>query len=590
MTKFVARLRGWDAALDRELPLLVLLLVLVVLRLPNFLEPVWYGDEAIYLTIGNALRQGATLYTDIVDHKTPVIYLLSLVPDQFSFRVLLTGWMIVTTIAFYHLSLKIFSRLGPAFLATLTFVILTSIPAFEGNIPNGELFVIGFVMVAALLLSYTKFYSGFFEDSRRLASGQLSLAGLRLAQAKQVKSQARSLQQALADVLTNTHDAVLYLAAGLLLGLAVLTKVPAVFDAVALISVSWFTLTNAVPNRWPWTKQQFANWRRLARQVLARTSLIGVGMAAAIAASIGYFALLGAVPDYLEFGLLYNFRYSQAFGLPFDGPLLVGLFSLGGKAALAGGLVGLLTILRGRVRPAFQFAASWLVLALFAALLSNRPYPHYFQQVVPGLALSGGLVVGLIGQHLGWAGPAAAKKSAARKSSQLLKYRRYLLAETTIGLVLLAGLWQVLQLLQVGFYPTLSYYRRSLEFVGGQLSRTDYFNSFDALTADNYRAAAIIAGSQDPQLFIWGTNAPLYALTGKVPPGRFTVSFHVKDFNAFDETFQAVEQHKPAFIVVMDNERDNLPGLNELLINEYIPNRQFDHFILWRKQSAVAPI
>src|SRR5690606_34290710 len=46
--------------------LLILLLTLFVLRIPNLAEPYWYGDEAIYLTIGTALRAGGELYATIV--------------------------------------------------------------------------------------------------------------------------------------------------------------------------------------------------------------------------------------------------------------------------------------------------------------------------------------------------------------------------------------------------------------------------------------------------------------------------------------------------------------------------------------------
>ncbi|MBD3279784.1 MAG: hypothetical protein GF390_03690, partial [Candidatus Pacebacteria bacterium] len=45
-----------DQKLSRFYPILSLLSVIAILRLPNFFEPYWYGDEAIYLTIGNALR------------------------------------------------------------------------------------------------------------------------------------------------------------------------------------------------------------------------------------------------------------------------------------------------------------------------------------------------------------------------------------------------------------------------------------------------------------------------------------------------------------------------------------------------------
>ena len=55
--------------------LFFVLLIVFILRIPSFFEPYFYGDEMIYLAIGNALRDGVELYKEIFDHKTPLIYL-----------------------------------------------------------------------------------------------------------------------------------------------------------------------------------------------------------------------------------------------------------------------------------------------------------------------------------------------------------------------------------------------------------------------------------------------------------------------------------------------------------------------------------
>jgi hypothetical protein len=100
---------------------------------------------------------------------------------------------------------------------------------------------------------------------------------------------------------------------------------------------------------------------------------------------------------------------------------------------------------------------------------------------------------------------------------------------------------------------------------------------------DNYSAAQIITQTDDPHLFVWGTNPMLYALTQKAPVGRFTVAFHIRDFSAYQETMDAVLDKKPMFIVTMNNE-PQLDGLNELLDNEYIVNENFEYFNLWKKR------
>ena len=95
--------KKFDSWLHSHLFLLLALLLLLALRIPNFFEPYWYGDEGIYLTIGNAIRNGERLYTEIVDHKTPIIYFLATVPTQLYFRLLTLGWMVISTILFMQL-------------------------------------------------------------------------------------------------------------------------------------------------------------------------------------------------------------------------------------------------------------------------------------------------------------------------------------------------------------------------------------------------------------------------------------------------------------------------------------------------------
>ncbi len=78
-------LKKIDIFLDKQTGLFLNLFLLVILRIPNFFEPYWYGDEAIYLSVGNALNKGGLLYTTIIDHKTPLIYQFARVPNQFIF-------------------------------------------------------------------------------------------------------------------------------------------------------------------------------------------------------------------------------------------------------------------------------------------------------------------------------------------------------------------------------------------------------------------------------------------------------------------------------------------------------------------------
>jgi len=555
--------RWWktiDRSLDKELLLLGLLLLLITLRLPNFFEPYWYGDEAIYLTIGNALSTGSRLYVDIVDHKTPLIYYLAMVPSQVWFRILLLGWMIGATVAFYHLALRLYSKIWVSTIATAVFVLLTTLPWFEGNIPNGELFVMGFILVGGLALLYTRFYASLVDPTReRLRS---------------ISKEHQPIQSAVSDFLHQTNDQVLYVLAGVLFGAAILTKVPALFDVAAFLTIGWFSLTNSL------TLKNFraGQWQKMLVQTGLRMMAIGATVVGMIAVSILYFASRGSLAAYLDFGLLYNFHYVQTWVPSFLQAWLSTVYTLPVKFGLATSVVLLLTVARAWLRPRFQFIAAWFTLALFASLLSNRPYPHYFLQVVPPLAL-------LIGEVI----RTSKLERLTKKSAWVTPAKvRQLIATLSVSAILLFTFSGVLTSLKVGLYPTLPYYQRTLAYLRGQIDEETYRQGFNGRMRDNYQAAELIIASSEAQLFIWGTNPELYALTKKVPVGRFTVSFHIKDLKVYDETMAAVNAAKPHFIVVMKNESEPLPGLDELLQSEYLLNSNFEHFELWKRTPVLA--
>jgi len=178
------------------------------------------------------------------------------------------------------------------------------------------------------------------------------------------------------------------------------------------------------------------------------------------------------------------------------------------------------------------------------------------------------------------------EKLVQRSKQKAKKTPSHQVAAAIVGVSLISIFVGVLTTLQVGFYPTKKYYEQSYLYTTGKISQEDYYQSFSSRMKDNYHAANIIGQTSDPYLFIWGTNPELYALTKKIPVGRFTVSFHIKDLQLYDETMQAVLDNKPPFIVVMKNETEDLPGLRTLLNDEYIMNNNFSYLELWKKQST----
>lgn len=553
ITTVLKKLSTFDKLLDLQTPLFLLLVLVLVLRIPNLFEPYWYGDEGIYLTIGQSMNKGAQLYTDIIDHKTPLIYYLARVQTQFNFRVLNIVWMLATTTAFYYFTKKLLGSVKHASFAGLVFVLLTTLPWLEGHIPNGELFVLGFVLTGYLVITKTEYFTKFL--------------------AKQPLTKASN---------TLTTNILPLFMGGFLIGLGILTKVPSVLDMGAIFSIAYFAFLNTVSFKD--FKGSSIQLFRQAKQVLT----IFIGAVIPIMLSIVYFVAIGSGKDYLDYGLLYNFRYAGSWSLPFTHPFLLQSFTLPGKALYLVGLVLLLSLFKKYLRPAAQFIFLWFAAALFAALLSNRPYPHYFIQLVPPLALLLSITLESLFKFFKLfttnLSDLTTKKIAAdtNKKESILQ----LLIPVQFAVLVLFIFISAMTLLNFGPYEVSKYYSNWYKLVSGNMTTQEYRQSFDSLMNDNYTAAPIITAAGSPDLFIWGTNPMLYALTQTQPTGRFTVSFHIKDFNAYDETVSAVIEKSPPFIVMMNNETHQLPKLTQYLIDNYVRDAStFDHFVLWKRMN-----
>ncbi|MCB9812999.1 MAG: hypothetical protein H6772_01200 [Pseudomonadales bacterium] len=528
-----------DKVLDKQTPIFLLSILVLVLRIPNLFEPYWYGDEGIYLTIGQSLNKGAKLYSEIIDHKTPIIYYLARVQTQLNFRLLNIGWMIFTTIAFYYFAKKLFKSVKQTTLATFIFIIFTSLPWLEGNIPNGELFVLGFVMTGAIIISNTDYFKDFLKSNLKIKANWHS-------------------------VLKNSINLI---TAGFFLGLGILTKIPAILDLAVFFTIGYFTFTNNL------LVNSFSNNLKLLGKKIVEIGLLSLGVLIPILISIIYFVSIGSGQEYLDFGLLYNFRYASSWQLPFSNQLLIFAFTLHGKFIILTGIILFITLLKKYFKPHVQFILSWFGLSLFASLLSNRPYPHYFIQLVPPLSLLLTLII----------------KNKFLILKNFLKSKRPEINVIFLNLFtesfLLVGFIVVMILLNFAPYSTSKYYLNWYKLVTNKINNQEYRQTFDYLMTDNYLAAEIIKASGSKNMFIWGTNPMLYALTQTQPTGRFTVSFHIKDFDAFGETVRDVIKKEPTFIVVMKNEDNNFPIFKSYLNQYYLPNNlQFEHFTLWKRK------
>lgn len=504
----------------------VLILILAVhtfLRIPNLFEPYWYGDEGIYLTIGTALRQGRHLYADIVDHKTPLIYYFAMVPNQLWFRILNLTWMTGSIVLFYAIARKLLSNRYVVYAVTALFMLLTSLPALEGHIPNGELFVIGWVCLGVWLLFQSEFVEHLLarEKTKAILRPQLQKRDLRL-----------------------------FFLSGLAFSGGILTKVPAVFDAGGV------ALGVALLMSWP---LNFKKMLHQARQTVSIWVLLSIGILIPILLSIVYYFLRGTLAAYIDFGLLYNFRYAGSWSLPPMPKILQFGFSLPGKGMILIAMTVFLFLGRKHIQPKVRLVAIWTVAALFGALLSSRPYPHYLLQVIPPLVLLFGVLV-----------------EGHRQKRTLLEWGAML---TPIGL-----LFASLLLLQFKGYEIGKYYREFGKYLTKQSTRQEYFQSFSHLMDDTYAAAEILRTTDEEVTFIYGNNPMLYALSHKRPIGRFIVNFHIRDFRgAFDETYALLAEQPPEFVVMMKDDDVSGNSIPAFIMENYLPYEDMEYMTVYKR-------
>lgn len=467
-------------------PLGLILVISILLRIPGLFDPCWYGDEAIYLVMGQGWEKGLGLYRDIFDHKPPVIFILAgLAGNVTNFRTILLFWNLLTLTFIYKLARLFFpKKRWSGSIAAGLFLGLSTF--FEGNIANGEIFFVLPNLIASFLVI------------------------------KQTKKPKPDYWQ--------------FLVAGLFYSLAFLIKPPAVTTMAAVII--WYLLK----------KSRHSFWQRLfSRQIL----LLILGFGLPVLATWGFYAYHQAGTDFLSAVLATNISYLGSWGTQEHSQTSF-LQSLLIQRTLILGVVSLLSLILYRLKKITStgfLISLWFGLDLWAALLSERPYPHYLIQPVLPLSF---LFVNLIYRF---------------------ESRFKWLALVLISLAVAAYAW-------IGFwhYSLWAYYKNFAEFALGYKSKTAYLEGFETGLSTTYEAAAYIKArtQADERIFIWGTSPGLYELADRLPIGKYITFFHIQDFDKRDETIQAIKSAQPKYILRMTSESLPFDQLASYLASDYV--------------------
>jgi len=477
--------------------LTILIAIIIILRVPSFFEPYSYGDESIYLTLGQGIRQGIPLYAGLHDNKPPLLYIFAAVANNlFWFKAILTFWSIGTIIVFWKLVRALFpKKISLQKVTLIIFSLLITTPLFEGNIANAEVFMIGPIILAFLILL-----------TRKLTPRNLIISGT-------------------------------------LFSTATLFKFPAAFDMLSIFAFWLITIKT--------DKQKLT---RNLKKIFQNSSYLIIGFLIPIGLTLIWFGTKGSLREYINAAFLQNIGYLSSWRLdstrvPFlirNRPLLIrGLIVL----------LGLFTLYwkRKKLPRNFIFTTSWILFALFAVTLSERPYPHYLIQIVPPLSILFGMLF---------------TDKTIFQSFVTIPLALAFLAPTYYHF------WH---------YPIFYYYARFIEFSSGSLSRNEYVSSFSEKVPRNYKIAEFVTSITNPKdkIFVWGDDAKIYALTRRLPPIKYVTDYHIKDFSSQDMVIKLLKKNPPKIIVYLP-ESDPFPSLTNFLKERYINLTFIDKAEIWK--------
>lgn len=306
------------------------------------------------------------------------------------------------------------------------------------------------------------------------------------------------------------------LGAGFLLSIAFLFKTVAIFDLAAFLTFLFLVL--------------YKGKKHLLSQLGDFSIFLGSFFLPILGVAL-FFIFSGIFTDF------FNAAFFQMVGyVEYGNKFLIGQGLLFFKLILLSFFLGFLFLKRTVFSHASLFILSWLAFSLFNAFFAQRPYTHYLLVLLPSLVLFAGLI--FYGGFF---------KEGTFKLAQAIKMQKVGLTVFLLLLFILGKNFHV-------YGKISSYYQNFILFMAGKKSVFSYRVFFDRNTPRDYAVAEFLKThtKEKDQVFIWGNNAQVYTLVGKLPPGRYTVAYHAASSRAsLLETQSDLEKKKPRFIVIM---------------------------------------
>lgn len=207
--------------------------------------------------------------------------------------------------------------------------------------------------------------------------------------------------------------------------------------------------------------------------------------------------------------------YGNNFLFP-QGLLVLKLLALGAVTAI-------LFKNRNKIGNTEIFILTWFAFSLFSALFSGRPYTHYLLVLISSFSLLAGLIL------------------------YNKKLRRIHLIILVLSIIVLYK--------NFSFFTKIpQYYYNFLSFVTNNESVLSYRNFFDKQTAVDYELSSyvLLHTNKNDNIFIWGNNPQVYKMANKLPPGKYTVAYHITGYkDGIKETSEMLKIKNPKIIIIM---------------------------------------
>lgn len=329
-----------------------------------------------------------------------------------------------------------------------------------------------------------------------------------------------------------------YFWSGLFFGLAFSLKVPVIIEFGFLFL--WLFISN------------LKNLKTKSISVLLNLFTFGFSFLIPIIVFGIYFAFKGAFPVFLNSALLQNFSYLSS-------------WATGTQTASvsSGGLFGRLIVLlffwliifilkvKKIIESNSSFILFWFGATIFGALLSTRPYPHYLIQVIPLLCLLLPII---------------------------FNFKKIICSIITIASII--AFFFITQKYHFYSFATLPYYRAF--YSSGSIKK--FYQYFGSETSFTYQVSDYIKQNSSPndRIFIWGDMPYIYALSNRLPPGRYTVAYHITDFNGYEETMVDMKIHLPKIIIYKFMSGRKFPQLDEFISNYYYLDKTIDSNLIFK--------